>query len=246
MVGAVRDAEGQVDFLLGAHDGLVEDDAGGAQANQARSDWLPIPWRAAHDRTRPVPDEDLKERVRVAAVGEDPRRRVVGASPRHQPVAGARLVVDPNLHAGEEGVGWVVEALPQGGAVRRPDDEVAGVQKHRRGGIAGGRRRTCTGDVSRRPKNTAVGAGQDEVGGVGQGQRRRWRSSDGGFSVGDPHDGETAGDVVVPYAEVQFVRGRRRVGGGEEAQGEAAAVGHDGGARGERLAGDEPIIGGTR
>lgn len=63
-------------------------------------------------------------------------------------------------------------------------------------------------------------------------------------TVGDPNDGKL-GDAVVPDAEVHCGRSsgvERR----EESQGELAAVGDDGGARRERLAGNNRVNGGIQ
>jgi hypothetical protein len=58
-----------------------------------------------------------------------PRRGVAGPLPRHQLLAAPRPVPDPDLHAREQRVRGVLEALPQGSAVGRPDDEVAAVKE---------------------------------------------------------------------------------------------------------------------
>ncbi|BAT09313.1 Os09g0551550, partial [Oryza sativa Japonica Group] len=217
------DGELDGDLVVAAEDGEVVD--GGAVRLVLAVHHVARPRPVPHHRPRPVPHEHLQERVRVAAVREAPRRRVAGAPPRHQPVGGARRVHHPQLHPGQERVGRVLEALPQGGAVRRPDDEVTGVHQHR-GRVAVAGAGGATGDVGR-PADAAVGVGHDEVGGVGQGQGRA--ICDRGFLVGDPDHGAHR-DVVVPYAEVEL--GRGGVGGGEEAHGEGAAVGDDGGIRG--------------
>ena len=109
----VGDAEHERDVVAVGDDGHDYDGAG--IVGRVVQDHLAVPSPAAPQQAGPVLEDILDARADVRAQGEVAGGRVLGASPRNQlALREACPVVHPDGHAGEDGVGRVIEALPQG------------------------------------------------------------------------------------------------------------------------------------
>uniref|UniRef100_A0A804QFR2 Uncharacterized protein n=1 Tax=Zea mays TaxID=4577 RepID=A0A804QFR2_MAIZE len=165
----------------------------------------PVP---VHGHRAVAPYEPLGDAAEVEPERVVARRRVAGAPPRRQVPVEPRGQVPPELHAREQGVGRVIEALPQDGATPSLKHEVAAVQQLRpdRGASA------AHVGLRRRPEHPPRGVGEHQAAGGVDGQARRG-AGDRGFPVGDPDNG-LGSEAHVPDAQEP----RRRAGRGEEAQ----------------------------
>lgn len=76
-----------------------------------------VPHRASPVRHRAMPDEALKQVVGVCTVGEGTRGWVSYVFPRNEALQWVCIVAEPEVHARQESVGRVVEALPYDGIV---------------------------------------------------------------------------------------------------------------------------------
>jgi len=128
--GPVGEGVREGDLVPVCHDRRQDHGRAGVAARLVRGHRPAVPRRAAPGQVGPAPDEVLEARAEVPAQGEIAGGRVLGALPGDQPPGEACPVVRPERHPGEDGVSRVVEALPQDGAVRGPEDQVLLVEQH--------------------------------------------------------------------------------------------------------------------
>ncbi|CAL4954186.1 unnamed protein product [Urochloa decumbens] len=204
LVGAVHDAERERLRL---------------EVGNARED-VPVPRPARVDTFRASHEEELREPADDELERDVAGGRVGGVAPGRDVPGDAVPGVHAQLHAREQRVRRVVEALPRhavlgvGAAAVAvgAEDEVAGVQELRggaRGDVAAGG--WCGGG----PDGDVVAVEDGEAAAGGEVERGRG-GEHGVLAVGDPDDGRRAWDAGVPDAEVgSAVGGAVR---GEEAE----------------------------
>uniref|UniRef100_J3L4R0 Uncharacterized protein n=1 Tax=Oryza brachyantha TaxID=4533 RepID=J3L4R0_ORYBR len=189
-----------------------------------------VPRPARVDARRAVEEDELRQPSEDELERVGARRGVRRASPRRDVPGDAVLDVNPELHAREQGVRRVVEALPRHTVSRAASvgaqEEIAVVEEPS-GGTGGyvprrRRGRPYGGVLPVDDDNAAIGGEPGDGGSV----------DDRVSPVGDPHDG-LAGDAGVPNAEIRPVVGGAT---GDEEPELKDATGRD-----ERLgAGDDP------